>query len=52
MASGSSGFQKTDNLAIESAGGHSHTVTIANTGSGTAFDIMPPYYSLAYIMKL
>lgn len=29
------------------------TVTsIGNTGSGTAFDIIPKYYALAYIMKL
>ena len=29
--------------------GHSHTVQ--NTGSGTAFSIMPPYIVLCYIMK-
>jgi microcystin-dependent protein len=26
--------------------------SIGSTGNGTAFDIMPPYYILAYIMKL
>ena len=34
-------------------GTHSHTYsgTTAATGSGSAFDIIPPYYALAYIMK-
>jgi len=31
---------------------HTHTFTTDNTGSGTAFGILPPYYALAYIMKL
>ena len=32
---------------------HNHVVTgtTGNTGSGTAFDIMPPYYALCYIMR-
>ena len=36
-----------------SSGYHNHTVTgtTGSTGSGTAFDIMPPYYSLCYIMR-
>ena len=37
-----------------SAGAHSHTVTIQNAGEGRPFTVntMPPYYALAYIMKL
>lgn len=31
---------------------HQHNFTTNNTGSGTAFDIMPPYYTLAFIMKV
>jgi microcystin-dependent protein len=35
---------------------HNHTVTVTGTsgatGSGTAFNILNPYYALAYIMKL
>jgi microcystin-dependent protein len=31
---------------------HTHTFTTNNTGSGTAFGILPPYYALAFIMKL
>lgn len=38
-------------------GAHSHSVDIApfwsgSTGSGTPFNIMPPYYVLAYIMRV
>ncbi len=35
-----------------SAGSHSHTASAANTGEGTAHDNMPPYYALAYIMRI
>jgi microcystin-dependent protein len=37
-----------------SSGAHSHTVsgTTGSTGSGTGFTNLPPYYALAYIMKL
>lgn len=35
---------------------HTHNVTVTGTsgatGSGTAFSILPPYYALAYIMKV
>lgn len=43
---------------IPSSGAHTHTisgsgtVSINNTGSGEAFDNMPPYYALCYIMKI
>lgn len=40
--------------SIKSGGSHTHTLSgnISNTGSGEAFDIMPPYYALCFIMKL
>ena len=31
---------------------HIHTASSGNTGSGTAFDIRPAYYELAYIMRM
>lgn len=39
---------------ITSGGAHTHSVSgnIGNTGNGEAFDIMPPYYALCFIMKL
>jgi hypothetical protein len=37
---------------IGSAGEHTHTGTTDATGSGSAFDIRPKYYKLAFIMKL
>jgi microcystin-dependent protein len=33
-------------------GAHSHAVTVSTEGSGAAFDIRPPYYALAFIIKL
>lgn len=36
---------------ILSAGDHTHSVTSAGTGSGSG-DNLPPYFALAYIMKL
>ncbi|TVR78994.1 MAG: hypothetical protein EA405_13640 [Rhodospirillales bacterium] len=38
--------------ATTSSGNHSHTFTTAATGSGEAHENRPPYYALAYIMKL
>jgi microcystin-dependent protein len=35
-----------------SAGSHSHKVTIGATGDGQPHNNMPPYYTLAYIVKL
>jgi len=35
-----------------STGDHSHTITVGNTGSGSAHENRPPYYALAFIMKL
>ena len=43
----------TTGISIGSAGAHTHSVsgTVGNTGSGTAIDNRPAYYSLAFIMK-
>lgn len=38
-------------LSINSAGAHTHTVTVSNTGGGSAHENRPPFYALAYIMK-
>jgi len=35
-----------------SGGEHSHAGTAAETGEGLVHENMPPYYALAYIMKL
>ena len=34
------------------AGEHSHSITISSTGGGGTHENRPPYYALAYIMKL
>ena len=59
MDRGSAGWQQTTNLAIQGAGDHTHSVTInVNTNGGnqqtkgSSINILPPYYALAYIMKL
>ena len=31
---------------------HTHTITVSNTGGGAAHENRPPYYALAYIMKI
>ena len=35
-----------------SLGSHSHTLTINSTGSGSSHENRPPYYALAFIMKI
>ena len=44
---------QTTGITISSAAGHTHDITgtNANTGSGTAISILPPYFALAYIMR-
>ncbi|WP_302121829.1 phage tail protein [Acidaminococcus fermentans] len=37
---------------VNSSGVHTHNVTIGNTGGGQPHNNMPPYYTLAFIMKL
>jgi microcystin-dependent protein len=41
-------------ISINSAGAHTHTITgtVGDTGSATALENRPPYYALAYIMKI
>lgn len=37
---------------VDSSGKHIHNITIGNTGGNQPHNNMPPYYVLAYIMKL
>lgn len=41
------------NITVSTAPSHTHDInlTLGNTGSGTAFSILPPYFALAYIMR-
>jgi len=39
-------------INMGSAGSHSHSITIGSTGGGQPHENRPPYYALAYIMKL
>jgi hypothetical protein len=41
-------YGATTGISIQST---ATAVTTTNTGSGTAFGILPPYYALAYIMR-
>jgi microcystin-dependent protein len=42
------------NISTDAQGNHSHniSVSIGNAGSGQPFNIIPPYYAIAYIMKI
>lgn len=52
-STGSSGSHS-HTISISSAGSHSHSVTgsTASTGSGKAHENRPPYFALAFIMRL
>lgn len=58
VASDLNGIGDTDTFPVvvtgntDPAGGHSHTVTTASVGSSTPFSVMPPYYTLAYVMYI
>lgn len=43
----------TTGISINSGGAHTHSIsgTTGSSGSGSAFDTVPPYYALCYIMK-
>ena len=50
--SGGSGGSHTHVITSDASGQHTHgTSNTDNTGQGTAFSILPPYYALAFIMK-
>ena len=42
----------THTFEYASTGAHEHTFNTANSGQGVAFSVLPPYYALAYIMKI
>ncbi len=42
----------THSLSVGSGGTHQHTASIGSIGSGTSFSIVPPYFQIAFIMKL
>lgn len=41
------------NITVSTAASHTHDInlTLGSTGSGTAVNILPPYFALAYIMR-
>lgn len=51
IRAGSTGAH-THSLSINSGGAHTHSVSVSNTGGGESHENRPPYYALAYIMKL
>lgn len=42
----------THSVSVASGGAHTHSASSANTGGGGSHENRPPYYALAYIMKL
>jgi len=44
--------QHIHSFTTQSNGDHSHSFTTLSTGGGQAHENRPPYYALAYIMKL
>ena len=48
----SSAGKHSHTISLNSVSNHTHTVTVTATGSGSAHENRPPYYALAYIMKL
>lgn len=41
----------TFDIPTNSAGSHSHSISLNNTGGGEAHNNLPPYYALCFIMK-
>lgn len=52
VATANTGTAGAHSHTISTDGAHTHTVTVGNTGGGAAHENRPPYYALAYIMKL
>jgi microcystin-dependent protein len=44
--------ERSDRAWTNTTGSHTHTVTIDNAGGGQAHENRPPYFALAYIMRL
>jgi microcystin-dependent protein len=42
----------THTVSIVSNGAHTHTVTVGSAGGGSAHENRPPYYALAFIMRI
>ena len=42
----------THTVSIVSNGAHTHTVTVGSAGEGSAHENRPPYYALAFIMRI
>lgn len=40
------------NISMAASGSHSHNVSVTATGGGAAVENRPPYYALAFIMKV
>ena len=49
---GPTGGVWTSDTPLPADGGHSHSVWISNSGGNQAHNTMPPYYVLAYIMRI
>ena len=50
--SGENNIKSLDSLIINSSGTHTHTFTTNSTGNNNSHNNMPPFYVLAYIMRL
>ncbi|MFN0014365.1 MAG: phage tail protein [Saprospiraceae bacterium] len=47
-----SGVTSNRSATTEFEGSHTHTITVGNTGDGKAHENRPPYFALAFIIKL
>lgn len=52
LSGGSSAHSDNENWTTSTDGAHTHTITIGATGGGQPHENRPPYYALAFIMKL
>jgi microcystin-dependent protein len=51
-ANGADGSGDDTGVTTQSAGSHSHTISVQNTGGGQPHENRPPYYVLAFIMRV